>query len=112
MTQPPSDPNPLNYQSPPDPTYVIRPSHRGAGKRFALGLAIGSLLSLIYWPSVWSTLERPGASANLLWLIPVIKFTAAMVLMFFPGKRAIAAGLLTSLITGFAIFFGTCAANF
>ena len=74
-----------------------------------IGLVAGSVASLIFWPTAWNS----GNPIVLLpWLFVLAKLVVATVLFWFGDTRAIGAGLLVSLIIGFMIFFGVCAANF
>lgn len=97
---------PLDYRSPGREPASHR--SRGAGRRFVIGLVAGSVASLIFWPAVWNS---SGGPVFILWFI-LAKLGAVAILFCFDGKREIGAGLLVSLLIGFMIFFGVCAANF
>ena len=89
-----------------DPT-LSHPARTGT--LFLIGLVAGSVASLIFWPTAWNS---GSPIVLLLWLFVLAKLVVATVLFWFGDTRAIGAGLLVSLIIGFMIFFGVCAANF
>lgn len=102
----PSKLRPLDYQPPGQEAASDR--SRGSWFRFFIGLVVGSVASLIFWPVVWNSKDGGFFAA---WFVTA-KIGAMIVCFCFDGKREVGAGLLVSLIIGFMIFFGVCAANF
>lgn len=101
-TQPP----PIDYHRP-DPR-----SPMGPGAKFLIALVIGTLASGAVHSWVWLGPGKDSSSPPyVIGALVILKIAFSLGGMFSRQWRA-AAGLLVSLVTGFMIFFGLCAANF
>jgi hypothetical protein len=80
--------------------------------RYFAGLVLGTLVSLGVHAWVWSHSDSTSNAIPIVLCILVGgKLVASVAAMFSRQWRPVGAGLLTSMATGFLIFFGLCFAN-
>ena len=113
-------PPPLPRQQSQPPSVPVMPiGYRGHGGsdaprerplRMLWGFLAGSGISTLAWVGGWQPLVANDSGAAL-WIVPAVKFLAAVVFLFVPGWRLFGAGLLVSIAMGFLIFFVTCLAH-
>jgi len=101
-----TNPNPLPYSMDPEP-----PLGMSAMKRFLLGLACGAAVSVVAWVLGWKQFVSTGSGHALL-VVPGMKFSIGLALVFPPRWRAFGIGVLVSIALGLLIFMGACMVNF
>lgn len=98
----------LAYQS----LHTVQPLDYSPGRRFMMGLLLGTGVSGIVWlPGMPALFNSSGdALFQVAFALLGLKFLSFIVCMFLPRWRAFGAGLLVSMVTGVMIFFGVCLA--
>src|SRR5437868_6610071 len=111
-------PPPLPPHKPPALDYsnsATREPRGGAGKRFGIGLIVGTAVSLLVWFSLFSKWSNnasagPVIAATMLSILAT-KYISAIIAVCFRKWRMFGAGLFTSAVLGALIFVGKCFAS-
>lgn len=112
MVEPSNKLDYLNPESQPPPPFNQ--------DRFALGLGLGIVASVLIWVLGWNPLLNKPVSPAKFWipspwivliLVPALKIAISIVLLSRPRRRSCGIGLLISIPLGALILFGSCSAH-